>query len=326
MVLKMDLLVNERSVHQQFYDVEEFGKSLDKLMEMRKVARRWKRDIFCTRNMANAKPMRETPMARAVQGLEEAQRRSVMAWLNRGGPFWDDAQEHGEDDWLEVDINGEIVTDSAVGEAAYRSLMGVDTDLVSVVPSDWDFSPVSVTWRRVAQEGNESARTVQLENWRNATALGTALAAAASPMVSWRGLRETSVRKFEGLEFTDDCFGHLEGVPFKRTVADHLMKLFGILDRLVDCFDEKGVRTPEGHQIMEQYFSGSAVFSDSSRTEKQAFRDQLTFRHPRIAGESLLCGWHGKMRRDVIRFHFSWPIRADEPVYVVYVGPKLTKR
>ena len=27
-----------------------------------------------------------------------------------------------------------------------------------------------------------------------------------------------------------------------------------------------------------------------------------------------------------LRLHFSWPVRAGEPVYVVYAGPKLTKR
>ncbi len=264
-------------------------------------------------------------MAKAVQTLGEAQRRSVMAWLNRKGPFWDDRREHGEDEKLELDGTGDSMKDSAVGEAAYRTLMGVKTDLVSLVPSDWDRTPVSVIWRQTGKDGNESARTVPLDNWRNAAALRRALEAAAPPIGSWQGLRDASAQRFQRLGFVDGCFVHLEGVPFKKTSADHLMKLFGILNRLAACFGEDGAMTPEGHQIRAQYFSGQAVFSASSKREEQMFRDQLTFRHPKVAGESLLCGWHGKMKRDVIRFHFSWPIRAGEPVYVVYVGPKLTK-
>ena len=27
-----------------------------------------------------------------------------------------------------------------------------------------------------------------------------------------------------------------------------------------------------------------------------------------------------------LRLHFSWPIEAGKPVYIVYAGPKITKR
>ena len=35
---------------------------------------------------------------------------------------------------------------------------------------------------------------------------------------------------------------------------------------------------------------------------------------------------HGKVRRGMLRLHYSWSGKAGEPVYVVYVGPKITKR
>ncbi len=28
----------------------------------------------------------------------------------------------------------------------------------------------------------------------------------------------------------------------------------------------------------------------------------------------------------VLRLHFSWPVEADQPVAVVYAGPKITKQ
>ena len=27
-----------------------------------------------------------------------------------------------------------------------------------------------------------------------------------------------------------------------------------------------------------------------------------------------------------LRLHFSWPIRSGKPVYIVYAGPKITRR
>lgn len=291
-------------------------------MEMRNVARQWKRDIYCTRRMVEAMPMPGVPMPAAVQGLNEAQRRSVLQWLNRSGPFWDEERQHGEDEWLE-DAEGEIVTDSAVGEAAYRTLIGIDASLVSVVPSDWDRSPVWVTRRR--EDGETEGERIQLDNWRDAIALAKALEDAAPPMGSWQAVSEVAVGKFERLMFADDCFEALDGVPFAKKAADRLISLFDVLNRLGDCFDEDGM-TQQGHQIREQYFTGgSALFSDSSTTEKREFRRKLSFKHPK-SGESVLFGWHGKMSRHTLRFHFSWPIRANEPIYVVYVGPKITKR
>ena len=35
---------------------------------------------------------------------------------------------------------------------------------------------------------------------------------------------------------------------------------------------------------------------------------------------------HGKVKTPQIRIHFSWPITASTPLYVVYVGYKITKK
>ena len=89
------------------------------------------------------------------------------------------------------------------------------------------------------------------------------------------------------------------------------------------------LRPRRGEGSVCQCRSGSgeeASFSDSSDSEKRGFRARLTFPHPDKPGESMFCTWHGKVRHMMLRLHFSWPVRADEPVYVVYAGPKLTKR
>ena len=93
------------------------------------------------------------------------------------------------------------------------------------------------------------------------------------------------------------------------------------------AFDATGARTTEGQRIYQDYFTGdNALFSDSSDDEKHRFREALTFPHPNERGNSLFCTWHGKVRHLTLRLHFSWPIESGEPVYVVYAGPKLTRR
>ena len=165
-----------------------------------------------------------------------------MQWLNHHGPFWEDVRQHGVNDWLEY--NGTIVTDTAVGEAAYCLFHGVPRDLVSMEPSCWLTSPLSVDWREA---------------------------------------------------------------------AEHLLSRLDILHRLRNCFDQHGKRTQEGHKIYTDYFTGArAWFSDFADTEKEEFKEALTFSHPETPREFLFCTWHGKVNyRPPLRIHFSWPIQAN---------------
>lgn len=69
-----------------------------------------------------------------------------------------------------------------------------------------------------------------------------------------------------------------------------------------------------------------ATFTDSSDSEKSEFKKEMTFDNPLDAKRTLFCPWHGKVQTPQLRVHFSYPICADEALFVVYVGPKLTKR
>ena len=292
---------------------------------MRAVARRFGREVHCHRALLSVEPMPGVPMQQALQRFPMNERRSAMLWLTRSGPFWDDVRRHGVGDWLEC--RGEIVTDSAVGEAAYRSLHGVECALLSVRPSAWDFSPVAVAWRR-GDSAREEGRNTDLENWRDPAALEGGLRDAAPPIKSWDELRDASTDRFHNLNFSRYCFEPLAGVPFNRSATERIVALLDTLDRFACAFDAGGARTLEGHRMYRDYFTGdNALFSDSSVTEKREFRRELTFPHPTMPRSSLFCPWHGKVRSSPpLRLHFVWPIRADEPVHVVYAGPKLTRR
>ena len=263
-------------------------------------------------------------MQQAIASLgTDSQRRAVMIWLTRSGPFWDDLREHGEDDYLEC--AGDVVTDTSAGEAAFRALHGVECGLVSLSPSAWCYSPVDVTWIREG-EGLRN-RNAEVENWWSPAPLEAALQHRARPLASWDDLREDSNRRFPGLTFAEDCFAPLVGVPFAKSAADRFVALLDILDRLTRAFDHAGDRDAEGHRIIRGFFTGKrAWFSDSSASEKRDFRRELTFVDPANPSRSAFCPWHGKVSHLTLRLHFSWPVEAGKPIYIAYAGPKITKR
>ena len=317
------MLANEQSMHGQFHDTESFRDAFARLMAIRAVARRFGQEVHCHSSMllkAEVRP--DVSMRQALQRLSVDEKRSAMRWLTHGGPFWDVCRRHSSDDYLEC--RSEVVTDSAIGEAAYRTLHGMNCALVSFTPSDWDRSPIEAIWRRGG--GGLNDRTVALENWRDAAALENRLR-NMSPIRSWEGLRRISASRFDSLTFADNCFDPLFGTPFVKSAADRIVVLFELLDRLACAFDADGARTSEGQRIYQDHFTGDrGSFSDSSDSEKRDFREALMFRRPDDTGKSLFCTWHGKVRHPALRVHFSWPIRFGEPVYVVYAGPKITKR
>ncbi|WP_169203256.1 hypothetical protein [Aromatoleum bremense] len=266
-------------------------------------------------------------MPQAIQALAFEKRRAFMLWLTQHGPFWEDSRKHGPDDWIEC--NGSIVTDSAVGEAAWCCLNGIKQSLVSLTPSSWEFSPVPVDW--VSNTGDKKSTGV-VNHWTPA-AIEAALQAEPAPLISWSQLDALAIARCTRLTFAADAFAPLNGLPFVSGAAQRLLFVLETLNRFKSCFDVAGQRTPEGHEIYHDFFTGKkeeggrgALFSDSSDEEKSKFRSEMTFQHPADNTMSLFCSWHGKVQTPQLRVHFSWPIRADEPVYVVYVGPKITKQ
>ena len=322
----MYIFANELSIHDQFHDIASFHSALKRLMVLRNSARDFGRDVYCRKSLLCVKAVSGMPIKQVLNRLSNNESRAMMHWITRGGPFWDDLRQHSGDDYMECP--GEvIVTDSAVGEAAYQKLSNVECGLVSVTPSDWDYSPIEVTWRREA-EGLEDKSTV-LKNWTDVESLESSLHDAAPPIQSWDELRNISTKRFRSLTITDNCFKHLAGVPFAKSSADRFLVLLTILEQYACAFDATGKRTPEGHWIYQEYFTGegdSALFSDSSDTEKQDFRKELTFPHPDHLGETLFCTWHGKVRHQTLRMYFSWPTQFGKQIYIVYAGPKITKK
>ena len=316
----MELIFNDLSLHGQFTSLAAFRDSIRRMMEIRAVGRQFGRDVQCHRNVSSAQVTPNEGVRTAVQTLNKDERRAFMQWLDRLGPFWEDARLHGEDDWLEC--NGEIVTGTAVAEAAWSVHRGTSRALVSLDPSYWLVSPLRVDW-----VASGRATNIPVPNFWSVSGLEDALAAIPVLLTSWNDLEDAARIRYPDLTFSESSFAPLRGHPFNKNAAERVMSLLGVLHELQNGFNERGERTPDAHRIYQEYFTGdNSWFSDSSTTEKARFRQQLTFQHPAKIHESLFCSWHGKVRTQQLRIHFSWPLRAREPLYVVYVGPKITRQ
>jgi hypothetical protein len=313
----VELLLNDLSIHGQFHDVAEFQKSVSRIVDMRRAAQRFGRDLHCHRNTVNRPINPSASVFEALQTFTRDQKRALLTWLTQRGPFWEDTLVHDPNEWLELE--DDIVTDTAVGEAAYCSTTGIDRRLVSLTSSTWEYSPIPVTML------GDTRTVITVNNYWTVPELENALREADPPITSWSQLERVPIFRYQRLKFSGDAFEPLRGLPFSHTAAEYIKSRLHTLNDVMGCRDESGNFTPEARPILDAHLTrGSTQFSDSSTEEKGDFRDELTFPHPDITGETLDCTWHGKIKPLLIRLHFRWPVPPGEDLYVVYIGRKIT--
>lgn len=317
----MYLGFNELSLHGQFAD-HEAAAVLQSLLQFRKAAADHGAPLRCRREVLD-RPMCDAATLRAVVfrlAVQDNRRRLLLQWLTTEGPFLDEDRQHDPDTWFEC--AGEVVTDGTLGELAHR---GPDAPAaaVSVRPSWMDVDPLTVT--RVDDVGTRV--DITLRNHTTEPTLRAWLASCEPPMRSWLDLRSRALVACKSLVFGVDAFAPLERQPFHPGVADRLLERLRVLESLKQSFAPDGTLTPAGQALRQKHFVGEkAWFTDSSDSEKTEFAGELTFPHPEISGQMLFCPWHGKVKTPQMRIHYSDPIAASVPLYVVYVGPKITKR
>ena len=306
-------MLNELSIHEQFYSPPKLREAIGRIMTMRNIARRFGREVYCHRSALYRAVRPGTPL---VQMLSREQLTATVQWLTRQGPFWEDAPRHDPNEWFEC--NGEPVTEAGLAEAAYCSTIGMDRRMISLTPSNWEYSPITVTWWR----DDTTSTDFELGNYRNPHVLEADLRQADPTIDSWSQLETVSRQRFQQLSFTANSFRYLDGQPFAPGAAARILSRLDILDRLWD----RGLESPEGRRLYEDHFTGDrAWFSDSSQREKRKFKQELSFPSPVAGGETLFCTWHGKVNHPPYRIHFSWPVPPGDKLHVVYVGLKITR-
>lgn len=246
--------------------------------------------------------------------------RLVTNWISKNGPFMEDWREHSPDDYLFLKHNDEIVTDYSLGEVAFRIATQRNASTVSFQPSNFQMTPILVIWDRP-----DSQIAIQVPNFWGFHTLEDVLRQQRPPVTSWMELLNHAQTDFSHLIFLDSVVTKLEGEAFNSAIAERVIFQLNILNQLADCFDKQGQRTQAGHEIIESFFTGDrAIFSDESSSNKRDFKGEMTFKKPN--DDPVFCPFHGKISHRFFRLHFSWPIRHNEPVYIAYIGPKITKR
>jgi len=320
----MNLFLNDLSFHGQFETVPQFQDSIDRLMRIRKTAKdQFDRQILCHKNMKAVKITADMFIQEVVsKHLPRDMRVPLMEWLLRTSSW---TYKHDPDEIWTYDDDGkeELATDAALAEAAFLTANGEDCHLISITPSRWTKTPICV--RR-----EEPLLDVEVENHIVWETLEHALRETEKPIKNWGELEEYCRRRFTSLVFANDAFEPLwKEARFSHAESSLFVRLFDALDKLKRDVDDNGERSEDGRRIYESFFKGGQPsFTDSSDSEKNdsIFRLRLTFARPEHPGEMIECFWHGKTRYQQLRFHFNWPINADTPLYIVYVGPKITKK
>lgn len=315
----MEIFLNDLSFHGQYQSSRDFEQALSRLMAMREAARRHSRSIKIHQRMDDRVTANGLTFRQVVSQLQPDRRRQILSWKTREGPIWDAPPRHTGDDYFRC--GDEIVTESAVAEAAWCRARGEDACLVSTTPSNWEGSPITVQWER--DQPFEPVE-IELDNFSQAGLFEAHLATTAGPIVSWDDL-EQRLRNFcTHIRFTGNCFQAIHNLPFGSGPAREIFQRIRVLEQLARNTTPDG-RTEDGKRVYQDHFVGEkAWFTDSSDREYAVFKREMTFHHP-DTGISLFCPWHGKVKSPQIRIHFAWPEKQEEPFIIAYIGPKLTK-
>ena len=309
----MDLILNELSVGGLSPNPIALRRSVGEMMAMRNAAKtRAGVEVYCHRNVSNIAVSSGEAFRERLQFLSHDEKRAVFSWLNKHGPFWEESQLHSADEWYET--NGEIVTETGLAEAAYCVENGIDRRTLSFVPSSWKQPLIPVTHR---WENDSAPQDISVLNYWDMAELEPALIQAQPDPKSWNELEDAARRRFTNLIFIAGSFSDLSGRPFNHGVAERILILLNVLDRI--CGEGSG--SSEGDKLQSDHFGHrKSWFSNSSESEINRFRSKLTFR---VNGVDTLCAWHGKINNPPYRIHFTWPI-SEGKIHVVYVGWKLT--
>lgn len=316
------LYFNELSFHGQFASNAALEVALRQLLALRKRALESNVPMQTTRLVPQRPTIGQQDLRAAMGSIDRGLQRAVSLWLDRDGPFWEDGDRHSGSAWFEC--NEELVTESGLAEAAYRRLEGVDAVATAAHPSNWQATPLSV----VFDDGAGGRAEISVPSHVDLATLAPWLTNQEKAPDSWPGVANWARRRCQRLHLAADVLTPLAGHPFVPGAAERVQELLLVLNRLASLVKPEGsALTDEGVSLLQKHFVGEkAWFSDSSDAEKSEFRDELTFPHPTKAGEKVFATWHGKVKIGQLRIHYVHEFRADEPVYVVYIGPKITKR
>lgn len=332
----MEFYINELSLEGQYESIQAFINALETVYRCRNEIQNAGYRLYCDRRLSLAISVR---MMNRVITFEQAILqtrnknliRNIRGWIAKSGPFLEDKDKLSSEEYLQDEFEN-IVSGNSIGEAAWRTKNGQDSHIVSFSPSSYNKSPLYIKWFK----NDGKVNTLPIRNYWEILPLVNFLKEQADAPNNWGELIRQCKNNYRNLTFSSDLVNILTPHPFVDSIAKRIQVLLKILNELTNRFDEDNQLDERSHEIIKNYFHGdTALFSDESDRNKTMFKDELTFSKPKgssndsikkeKAEEKLFCPWHGKIKHKQYRIHFNWPKKKSEPLYIVYIGPKITK-
>jgi hypothetical protein len=312
------ILFNDASIHGQFDSIDSFRQSLRTLWNIRSHLDGKGLQLKVCRSLRQRQVTQNHSFNDFLGFVPRDIKTRLLIWISKEGPFWDDDRRHSSNEYFEC--CGDVVTDTGAAEAAFSKTQGMDGWLFSIVPSNFQFNPLSVSWRG----RHEGDLEIEIPNGWSSDHAESCATEFERPFASWDELLDWVSRECPHLLLSQDIPKHLP-TQFIPNVAQRSKVLLCTLNRMVEL--QKGGNDQEFNQMRCDWMQGDqARFSSSSDTELREFSNELTFRHPETL-ESVVCSWHGKIKTPQYRIHFEWPLpTGSQKLFIAYIGPKITKR
>ncbi|MBF0553839.1 MAG: hypothetical protein HQK96_04695 [Nitrospirae bacterium] len=324
----MEFFLNELSLECQFNNVSEFYAATNEVFKCRSLINRFGYMLYYKGNLSDKLVCHDTTFRGAIQAHPDRNKKSsILSWITKEGPFWEMEPVQTDYDTFKLHNIDADMMDSSLVEAAKRKYNQIDCNTVSYSPSSYNSTPIEILMEKLS---NGLKEQIEVENFWKFTVLSDFLNKKDTDRVqTWDGLIQWAKRNCTHLFFADYILEKLNPCPYSQGIASRVQVLLKILDELNMCMSDKtGNSKKRIDEIFKQFFTGGdeATFTPESFSNKEKHKQKLTFKHPE-GGTDLFCHYHGKIKERQFRIHFNWPKQtSDEKLYIVYIGPKITKK
>jgi hypothetical protein len=323
----MAWLVNELSLQDQYQSERDLLIDIERLLAFRHSTPTSTDEIRVSRNFGFRPALRGRAFNEVVMtsGVFRGARRSVLEWVTRTGPFFDEQRTPVENDYFEFD--GEDVTRASLGEAARLVLSSKAVQVVSLSGGVTDFchSPLRVDH---GVDGDRYGH-VDVPNCWDLAALPGMVRAQQPRARNWEGLLAYLRLHYPLLSVPDEVFSRraLSSEAYEESIALSVIALCGHLSDFMTARQELGRASQRCNELVNAFFAGAnAKFTGESATNQRDFKDEMTFLDPSDANLRIFAHWHGKISHRYFRMHFEWPVPEGAQVLkILYLGPKITK-
>lgn len=316
--------LNDSSLQGQFATERAFVDEIAELAKLKMQLPVSGSQLYCTNKLSLTEVTRGASCNEAiVRAARVDERRLILSWIAKSGPFLEDDRMPEEEDYFEFE--GLDVTDHGLGEAARREKNGDDSGVFSFTGGKINFEKTPL----VVQHGipGDILGHLDISNvWAVPQLEGRIREISAEPQ-NWRELLQVCRSRFELLIIPDSIQERIERETFYPVVARRTLALLETLQRIVSGRSAEGSLDEKALSLWNQHSQGDkAWFTDESDGNKRKFKNEMTFPDPENPANRLFCPWHGKIKTPQFRIHFEWPVPPGQSrLKILYIGPKITK-